>query len=113
MIGDWTLRLAACGLFGKAESPLSFARTTAGWLLDTATLNVTKLESFKGQKPYDVHGKGKTTRLKFLKTDPLPVVSVRINGSDEITFFIDTGASEVALDTEFTKELGLPQFGEV
>jgi hypothetical protein len=44
------------------------------------TLNVTKLESFKGQTPYEVHGNGKTTRLKFLKTDPLPVVSVRING---------------------------------
>jgi hypothetical protein len=26
MIGDWTLRLAPCGLFGKAERPLPFAR---------------------------------------------------------------------------------------
>ena len=76
------------------------------------TLNVAKLESFKGQTPYEVQGDGQTTRLKFLKTDPLPLVSVRVNG-DEVTFFIDTGGSEVALDTEFAKELGLPQFGEV
>jgi predicted aspartyl protease len=48
-----------------------------------------------------------------LKTDPLPLVSVRVNGGDEVTFFIDTGGSEVALDTDFAKELGLPQFGEV
>ena len=76
-------------------------------------MNVAKLESFKGQTPYEVQGDGQVTRLKFLKTDPLPVVSVRVNGGDEVTFFIDTGGSEVALDTEFAKELGLPQFGDV
>ena len=54
------------------------------------TLNVAKLESFKGQTPYEVHGDGQTTRLKFLNTPSLPVVSVR--GGDEVTFFIDTGA---------------------
>src|ERR1700730_7253380 len=31
------------------------------------TLNVTKLESFRGQTPYDVQGDGQTVRLKFLK----------------------------------------------
>jgi Aspartyl protease/Tetratricopeptide repeat len=77
------------------------------------TLNVAKLESFNGQTPYELRGDGQTTRLKFVKTEPLPVVSVRVNGGDEVTFFIDTGGSEVALDTEFAKELGLPQFGAV
>ncbi len=78
------------------------------------TLNVAKLESFKGQTPYAVQGDGQTTRLKFLSTTgPLPLVHVRVNGGDEVTFFIDTGGSEVALDTDFAKELGLPQFGEV
>ena len=56
---------------------------------------------------------GQVTRLKFVKTDPLPVVNVRVNGGDEVTFFIDTGGSEVALDTEFARELGVPQFGTV
>jgi hypothetical protein len=76
-------------------------------------LNVAKLESFKGQTPYELHGNGTSTRLKFVRTDPLPVVNVRVNGGDEVTFFIDTGGSEVALDTEFAKELGVPQFGSV
>jgi predicted aspartyl protease len=71
------------------------------------------LESFKSQTPYELKGKGASTRLKFLKTDPLPVVSVRVNGGDEVTFFIDTGVSEVALDTDFAKELGVTQFGAV
>jgi Aspartyl protease len=77
------------------------------------TLNVAKLESFKGQTPYDVQGDGQTVRLKFLKAEPLPLVSVRVNGGEEVTFFIDTGGSEVTLDTEFARELGLPPFGEV
>ena len=77
------------------------------------TLNVAKLQSFKGQTPYEVHGDGQIRRLKFLRTDPLPLITVRVNGGDEVTFFIDTGASEVALDTDFAKELGVPLFGTV
>ncbi|HWW35106.1 MAG TPA: tetratricopeptide repeat protein [Xanthobacteraceae bacterium] len=71
------------------------------------TLNVAKLRSFKGQTPYQVLGDGQMTRLKFLRTDPLPLISVRVNGGAEVTFFIDTGGSEVALDTEFARELGV------
>jgi tetratricopeptide (TPR) repeat protein len=77
------------------------------------TLNVAKLRSFKGQTPYQVLSDGQMTRLKFLRTDPLPLISVRVNGGAEVTFFIDTGGSEVALDTEFARELGVPQFGAV
>ena len=77
------------------------------------TLNIAQLESFKGQTPYDIQGDGQTTRLKFLKTDPLPLVSVRVNGGEEVTFFIDTGASEVLLDKDFARELGIPKFGSV
>src|SRR5204862_7221476 len=77
------------------------------------TLNVAKLESFKGQTPYELRGTGTSTRLKFVKTNPLPVINVRVNGGDEVTFFIDTGGSEVALDTDFAKELGVPQFAAV
>ena len=77
------------------------------------TLNVAMLESFKGQTPYELQGKGTSTRVKFLKTDPLPVLNVRVNGGKEVTFFIDTGGSEVTLDTDFAKELGAPQFAAV
>jgi hypothetical protein len=101
--------------FQKAAASLNGVEVSSNKLIVSQypTLNIPTLESFKGQKPYEVHGNGKSTRLKFLKTDPLPVISVRVNGGDEVTFFIDTGNSEVALDTEFAKELGLPQFGEM
>ncbi len=77
------------------------------------TLNVAMFESFKGQTPYELHGNGTSTRVKFVRTDPLPVVNVRVNGGKEVTFFIDTGGSEVTLDTDFAKELGVPQFGSM
>ena len=101
--------------FQKAAASLSGVDVSSNKLIISQypTLNVAKLESFKGQTPYEVHGDGQTTRLKFLKTDPLPLVSVRVNGGDEVTFFIDTGGSEVALDTDFARELGVPQFGAV
>jgi hypothetical protein len=45
------------------------------------------LESFRGQKPYELHGDGDETRLKFVNKGPLPVVNVRINGGEEVTLF--------------------------
>jgi hypothetical protein len=98
--------------FQKAAASLNGVEVSTNKLITSQypTLNVAKLESFKGQTPYEVHGNGQTTRLTFLKTDSLPEVSVRVDGGDEVTFF---GGSEVALDTQFARELGLPQFGEV
>src|SRR5438552_18572130 len=101
--------------FQKAAASLNGVDVSSNKLIreQYPTLNVARLESFKGQTPYELQGNGRITRLKFLKTDPLPVVNVRVNGGDEVTFFIDTGGSEVTLDTEFAKELGIPQFGAV
>jgi hypothetical protein len=101
--------------FKKAAAALDGVAVSTNQLIISQypTLNVAKMESFNGQTPYEVQGDGQATRLKFVKTDPLPVVNVRVNGGDEVTFFIDTGGSEIALDTEFAKELGVPQFGEV
>ena len=101
--------------FQKAAASLSGVDVSSNKLLISQypTLNVAKLESFKDQTPYDVQGDGQMTRLKFLKTDPLPLVSVRVNGGEPVIFFIDTGGSEVTLDTDFARELGIPQFGSV
>jgi Aspartyl protease/Tetratricopeptide repeat len=76
-------------------------------------LNVALFRSFAGQTPYDLNGSGGTTIVKFLQTDPLPLVSVQINGGPDVTFFIDTGGSVVTLDADFAKELGVPQLGTV
>jgi hypothetical protein len=101
--------------FQKAATSLSGVDVSNDKLVieQYPTLNVAMLESFKGQTPYELHGNGTSTRMKFVKTDPLPVVNVRVNDGKEVTFFIDTGGSEVALDTEFAKELGVLQFGAV
>ncbi len=101
--------------FPKAAAALNGVDVSSNKLVVSQypTLNVAKLESFKRQTPYEISGAGESTRLKFLKTDPLPVVSVRINGGDEVTFFIDTGGSEVTLDTQFAQEVGALRFGTV
>ena len=101
--------------FQKATAALNGVDVSSNKLIreQYPTLNVAKLESFKGQTPYELHGSGTSTRLKFVKSDPLPVVNVRINGGEDVTFFIDTGVSEVALDTEFANELGVRQFGAI
>ncbi len=101
--------------FQKAAASLKGVDVSSNKLIreQYPTLNVAMLESFKGQTPYELHGDGTTTRVKFVKTDPLPIVNVRVNGGKEVTFFIDTGGSEVTLDTDFAKELGVPQFGGV
>jgi hypothetical protein len=101
--------------FQKAAAALNGVDVSSNKLVieQYPTLNVAMWKSFKGQTPYELHGNGTSTHVKFLKTDPLPVVNVRVNGGKEVTFFIDTGGSEVTLDTDFAKELGVPQFGSI
>ena len=101
--------------FQKAAASLKGIDVSSNKLIreQYPALNVAKLDSFKGQTPYKLEGNGTSTRVKFVKTDPLPIVNVRVNGGKEVTFFIDTGGSEVALDTDFAEELGIPQFGAV
>jgi len=101
--------------FEKAAAALAGVDMSSNKLIaeQYPTLNVAKLESFKGETPYELEGEGQSTHVKFLRTEPLPLVSVRVNGGGEVTFFIDTGGSEVVLDTDFARELGVPLFGAV
>ncbi len=70
-----------------------------------------KLESFKGSVPYKIEGRLNLSRIKFIQTDPLPLIEMSVNGSKPVIFLIDTGASEIYLDTEFAKEVNAAQFG--
>jgi tetratricopeptide (TPR) repeat protein len=70
-----------------------------------------KLESFQNVLPYLVEGHVETTHIKFVVTDPLPVVQICVNGSTPVNFFIDTGGAEIILDSEFAKEVGARKFG--
>jgi Aspartyl protease/Tetratricopeptide repeat len=100
--------------FGEAARMMAgLGPGDSAMLANVSTLNRAKLESFHGLTPYEVAGAGQTTKIKLLKSDPLPLVKVRLNGGKEVVFFIDTGGAELGLDTEFAKELGIPQFGAV
>lgn len=99
--------------FPRAAAALEGVSPDADGLKSYSTLNRTKLESFKGQVAYELHGDGEITQLKFVKSEPLPLVHVRVNGGPEAIFFLDTGGSELLLDTEFAAELGVKSMGSV
>ena len=100
--------------FHAAKSIAGLGPQDAAKLANYATLNAAKLDSFRDDEPYKMEkGAGESTRLPFVKSDPLPVVNVRINGGPELTFFVDTGGSELLLDTDLARELKLKSFGNV
>lgn len=100
--------------FQRATAALNGIDVSSNRLInDQYPMNVAMFESFKGQTPYELQGDGTSTHVKFVRTDPLPIVNVRINGGKEVTFFIDTGGSVVTLDTDFATELRVPQFGAI
>ncbi len=70
-----------------------------------------QLESFKDARPYALQAEAERASLKFVMTDPLPVVQVMVNGYPAVNFFIDTGAGEVILDPAFAKEIGAAEYG--
>jgi hypothetical protein len=47
------------------------------------------------------------SRISFIITDPLPVVSVSVNGGEPVNFLIDTGGAEVILDREYAVKIGV------
>ena len=69
------------------------------------------LASFEGLRPYEIIGPGDITRVKFVQTDPLPVIKTRFNDTEEALLIVDTGASELYLDERFAVKLKVPQFG--
>ena len=69
------------------------------------------LESFKDIQPYQIEGKSQFTSLKCVSTDPLPVIRVRVNDTEEVNFIIDTGGAEVIIDPELANRVKALQFG--
>ncbi len=71
-----------------------------------------KLASFKGVQPYALDPDGPTsTRLPFVRTDPLPVVSLKANEGGDVFAIIDTGGAELILDPEYATQVGAQRFG--
>src|ERR1700746_30003 len=78
------------------------------------TLDEAQLESFRDEDPYKFErDAGESTRLPFIKSDPLPVVNARVNGGPDVAFFIDTGGSDLLLASEFARELNVKAMGSV
>ncbi len=69
-----------------------------------------KLASFKGVVPYHIEGPAQETHLKFVHTDPLPLIQVKVNGQ-EVSFILDTGGGEVILDPELAQKAGVTSVG--
>jgi hypothetical protein len=65
------------------------------------------MKAFGAEAPYQIdwHGKNRTT-IPFVLTDPLPVISVEINGK-QINALIDTGGELFYLDEALASSLGI------
>jgi len=71
-----------------------------------------KLQYLAKKVPYQIESAGDVTSVEFVVTDPLPIVKMRINNSEEVLFLIDTGGWELSIDTELAEKVGAKKFGE-
>jgi hypothetical protein len=69
-----------------------------------------KLESLGDRIPYLVESDTDVTSVEFVRTDPLPLVKLRINGVEAL-FVIDTGGWELSIDPELAENVGVRKFG--
>lgn len=69
-----------------------------------------QLSSFGNSIPYKITSNVDETAIAFTMVDPLPRFSMRVNGK-KIIVQLDTGGSELILDSEFAREIGVEIFG--
>src|SRR5262249_33799596 len=70
-----------------------------------------QLESFAGGTPYRYEGPDRVS-VKFVQTDPLPLVEVNVNGRGPYFFIIDTGCGQWTLYPGLAHALGRARCGE-
>lgn len=81
------------------------AATNALRLKGYAMIDPEKLAKWKGV-PYQLSGPNQTS-IPMIKVEPLPIISVTVNGKP-LQLFIDTGGAEIAIDTQVAKQLKMP-----
>jgi predicted aspartyl protease len=69
-----------------------------------------KFASFQERKPYEISGNTDGTRVRFVVSDPLPLIEAKLNGKT-VNFLIDTGAAELYIDPDVAKKAKVPLFG--
>jgi tetratricopeptide (TPR) repeat protein len=70
-----------------------------------------KMEYFSIVQPYQMDSSFNETSIKFIVTDPLPIVEVIINNDCKGYFIIDTGGGELILSEDFAKKTEVSSFG--
>lgn len=70
-----------------------------------------KLAAFRGMAPYQAVSREPQTRVPFLITDPVPMVSGKPGGGPAVPFLLDTGGHEVMIDQAIARDLRLPEYG--
>jgi hypothetical protein len=70
-----------------------------------------KLQYLSSRVPYQIESDVDETSVGFVQTDPLPIVKMRVNESEEVFFLIDTGGWELIIDTELADKTGVKKFG--
>ncbi len=63
-----------------------------------------KMEYFSNIQPYQMDNGFNEISIKFVVTDPLPIVEVIINNDYKGYFIIDTGGGEIILSDDFAKK---------
>jgi predicted aspartyl protease len=71
-----------------------------------------KLRRLAEKPAYELEGGPGRTVVPFIKTDPLPLVKMRVNGGEEAVFLIDTGGWELILESGFAEKIGAEKLGE-
>lgn len=70
-----------------------------------------KMEYFTNIQPYELDEGFDAISIKFLVTDPLPIIEVIINNESKGYFIIDTGGGELILSEDFAKKTKVSSFG--
>ena len=70
-----------------------------------------KMEYFTNIHPYELDENFNEISIKFILTDPLPIVEVFINNKYKGYFIIDTGGGELILSNDFAKKVKVDSFG--
>jgi len=89
---------------GKAAGPMGVS------FIDEIAVAQRQLEMFQGLDPYIISGEA-FVEVPFVQLDPLPVVLVSVNGSEPLSFIIDTGAEELTIDAGVARRLGIENIG--
>ncbi len=71
-----------------------------------------RLGSFETQALYQIEATSETLRIPFIKSDPVPVVRVSVNGGAPVDFIIDTGTAELVIDSSLANQAGAKTYGK-